>query len=134
MLETPDQQISLTDPDARAMRTAGSGTSIVGYNVQTAVDARHHLIVAHEVTNVGNDRSQLVNMATQAKEATHCDDLWLIVATSTARRFWLAIKRASLRTYPRHKPRTTRPKDSTASGTLSIGLKRMNMNVRRESA
>ena len=75
MLETPDQQISLTDPDARAMRTAGSGTSIVGYNVQTAVDARHHLIVAHEVTNVGNDRSQLVNMATQAKEATHCDDL-----------------------------------------------------------
>jgi len=75
MLATPDQQISLTDPDARAMRTAGRGTAIVGYNVQTAVDTRHHLIVAHEVTNVGNDRSQLANMAKQAKEATHCDGL-----------------------------------------------------------
>ena len=75
MLATPDQQISLTDPDARSMRTAGRGTAIVGYNVQTAVDARHHLIVAHEVTNVGHDRSQLANMAKQAKEATDSDDL-----------------------------------------------------------
>lgn len=75
MLATPDQQISLTDPDARAMRTAGRGTAIVGYNVQAAVDTRHHLIVAHEVTNVGNDRSQLANMAKQAQEATHCEDL-----------------------------------------------------------
>jgi len=78
MLATPDQQISLTDPDARAMRTAGRGTDIVGYNVQTAVDTRHHLIVAHEVTNVGNDRAQLANMAKQAKEATHCDDLSVV--------------------------------------------------------
>ena len=75
MLATPDQQISLTDPDARAMRTSGRGTDIVGYNVQTAVDTRHHLIVAHEVTNVGSDRSQLATMAKQAKEATDCDDL-----------------------------------------------------------
>jgi len=75
MLADPDQQISLTDPDARAMRTAGRGTDIVGYNVQTAVDTRHHLIVAHEVTNVGSDRSQLLNMAKQAKEATDCEDL-----------------------------------------------------------
>jgi transposase len=65
----PDQQISLTDPDARSMATSGKGTGIVGYNVQTAVDAKHHLIVAHEVTNVGHDREQLVNMATQAKDA-----------------------------------------------------------------
>ena len=50
--ETPDKQISLTDPDARSMKTRGTG--IVGYNVQTAVDAKHHLIVAHEVTNVGH--------------------------------------------------------------------------------
>jgi hypothetical protein len=44
----PDQQISLTDPDARAMATSGKGTGMVGYNVQTAVDTEHHLIVAHE--------------------------------------------------------------------------------------
>jgi transposase len=65
----PDQQISLTDPDARAMATSGKGTGMVGYNVQTAVDIKHHLIVAHEVTNVGHDRAQLSNMAGQAKAA-----------------------------------------------------------------
>jgi hypothetical protein len=59
----PDQQVSLTDPDARSMATSGKGTGMVGYNVQTAVDAKHHLIVAHEVTNVGNDRAQLAKMA-----------------------------------------------------------------------
>ncbi len=64
----PDQQISLTDPDARAMATNGKGTGIVGYNVQTAVDAKHHLIVVHEVTNVGNDRGQLSKMAGLAKQ------------------------------------------------------------------
>jgi len=68
MYEAPDQQISLTDPDARSMATSGRGTGMVGYNVQTAVDAKHHLIVAHEVTNVGHDRTQLANMAHQAKD------------------------------------------------------------------
>ena len=63
MLATPDQQISLTDPDARSMATSGRGSGVVGYNVQVAVDIEHHLIVAHEVTNVGTDRSQLATMA-----------------------------------------------------------------------
>ena len=56
MLATPDQQISLTDPDSRSMATSGRGSGVVGYNVQTAVDTEHHLIVTHEVTNVGTDR------------------------------------------------------------------------------
>ena len=59
MLAAPDQQISLTDPDARSMATSGRGSSVVGYNVQIAVEANHHLIVMHEVTNDGTDRSQL---------------------------------------------------------------------------
>ena len=66
MLEAPDKQLSLTDPDARSMNSRGTG--MVGYNVQSAVDSQHHLIVAHEVTNVGSDRSQLAGMAKQAKE------------------------------------------------------------------
>ncbi len=71
----PDQQLSLSDPDARSMATSGRGSGMVGYNVQTAVDAKHHLIVAHEVTNVGNDRGQLSNMASQAKDAMGVDAL-----------------------------------------------------------
>ena len=65
----PDGQLSLTDPDARSMISQAKGTGMVGYNVQTAVDAKHHLIVAHEVTNVGNDRAQLSKMALAAREA-----------------------------------------------------------------
>ena len=65
--ESPDKQVSLTDPDARSMKTRGTG--MVGYNVQTAVDTKHHLIVAHEVTNVGSDRAQLANIAKQARDA-----------------------------------------------------------------
>ena len=59
MLREPHQQVSLTDPDARSMARSGHGSGVVGYNVQVAVETEHHLIVAHEVTNVGSDRSQL---------------------------------------------------------------------------
>ena len=69
----PDQQVSLTDPDARSMAASGRGMGMVGYNVQTAVDAEHHLIVAHDVTNVGHDRTQLAPMALKAQEATGCE-------------------------------------------------------------
>src|ERR1700719_773226 len=67
MMKSKDKQISLTDPDARSMATSGKDTGIVGYNVQAAVDTKNHLIVAHEVTNVGTDRHQLSNIAEQAR-------------------------------------------------------------------
>src|SRR5882724_9760351 len=75
MLTTPDQQISLTDPDARSMATSGRGSGVVGYNVQIAVDTEHHLIVTHEVTNVGTDRSQLAHMAKQTKATLEAEKL-----------------------------------------------------------
>ena len=67
MLASPDRQISLTDPDARSMATSGRGSGVVGYNVQAAVETEHHLIVAHEVINVGSDRGQLAEMSRKAK-------------------------------------------------------------------
>ena len=75
MLAAPDQQISFTDPDSRSMATSGRGSGMVGYNVQAAVDTTNHLIVAHEVSNVGTDKSQLANMANQAKAALEAESL-----------------------------------------------------------
>jgi hypothetical protein len=75
MLASPDQQISLTDPDSRSMATSGRGSGVVGYNVQVAVDTKHHLIVTHEVTNDGSDRAQLANIACRAKEVLGVDEL-----------------------------------------------------------
>src|SRR5258706_240480 len=75
MLATPDQQISLTDPASRSMATSGRGSGVVGYNVQIAVETEHHLIVTHEVTNVGTDRSQLAHVAKEAKAALEVEKL-----------------------------------------------------------
>ena len=74
----PDKQVSLTDPDARSMATSGKGAGIVGYNVQIAVDAERHLIVAHEVTNVGSDRAQLTAMGRKAREASGCEQVTVL--------------------------------------------------------
>jgi transposase len=76
--QTPDKQISLTDPDARSMATSGRGTGMVGYNVQTAVDTKNHLIVSHEVTNIGHDRTQLASMSAQAQEAIGKKDITVV--------------------------------------------------------
>jgi hypothetical protein len=75
MLATPDQQISLTDPDARSMATSGRGSGVVGYNVQVAVETEHHLIITHEVTNDGTDRSQLSPVAKEAKATLEVEKL-----------------------------------------------------------
>jgi transposase len=75
MLASPDRQISLTDPDARSMATSGRGSGVVGYNVQTAADTNHHLIVAHEVINVGNDNGQLADISKRAKAALAVEEL-----------------------------------------------------------
>lgn len=74
----PDGQVSLTDADARAMGTSTPGTGLVGYNLQAAVEAEHHLIVAHEVTNTGSDRHQLATMATQARSEMSTDALTVV--------------------------------------------------------
>jgi hypothetical protein len=65
-----DGQLSVTDRDARSMISQAKGTGTVGYNVQTAVDAKHHLIVEHEVTNVGSDRAQLPRPRGDSTRAT----------------------------------------------------------------
>ncbi len=74
-IRSPDQQVSLTDPDARSMATSGRGSGVVGYNAQASVEATHHLIVTHKVTNEGNDRSQLSPMSNKTKAALEVDKL-----------------------------------------------------------
>jgi transposase len=75
---SPDRQISLTDPDARAMASAGTGTGLVGYNLQAAVDTGSHIVVAHEVINLSHDRTSLVNMGRKAREATGTEALTVL--------------------------------------------------------
>lgn len=74
----PDGQVSQTDPDARSMATSGRGTGMVGYNVQIAVDTKHHLLVAHEVTNVGHDRTALAPMAKKTRGEIEQNSLTVI--------------------------------------------------------
>jgi len=75
MLASPDQQISLTDPDSRSMATSGRGSGVVGYNVQVAVETDNHLIITHEVTTSGSDRAQLARVGKAAKAVMQADTL-----------------------------------------------------------
>ena len=75
LVASGENQISLTDPDARAMTSLSHSAYTVGYNVQSAVDTKHHLIVAHEVTNVGIDKGQLSSMAEGARDALDADSI-----------------------------------------------------------
>jgi len=74
--KAPDGQLSQTDPDARSMKTRGTG--VVGYNVQASVEARHHLIIDHEVTNIPSDRAQLSSMATRARDVLQKESITAI--------------------------------------------------------
>lgn len=75
MLASSDHQISLTDPDSRSMATSGRGSGVVGYNVQVAVETENHLIITHEVTTSGSDRSQLARVGKAAKAVLGTDKL-----------------------------------------------------------
>ncbi len=78
MLETPDRQVSFTDPDARSMAPSGRGSGVVGYNVQASVDTTHHLIATHKVTNTGIDWSQLAPMSKKTKAALELEKLHVL--------------------------------------------------------
>ena len=80
-----DGQVSLTDPDARSMATSGRGSGIVGYNVQSVVEAQHHLIVAHDVVMTGSDRAQLAAMSAKAKAAMGVERLEMLSDRSYSR-------------------------------------------------
>jgi transposase len=71
-----ERQISLTDPDAKLMKTASG--SAVSYNVQTVVDSKLKLLVAYEVTNQGNDLGQLAVMAQAAQQALEVKELTVL--------------------------------------------------------
>ena len=108
----PDGQISLTDPDARAMATNMRGASVVGYNVQTAVETEHHLIVAHEVTNVVIDRALLAPMAAKARGSDRArtrSTCWPTAAISGASRFARAKRWGQRPTCPSPSPQGARP-------------------------
>ena len=114
LLEVPDQQISLTDTDARSMATSGRGTGMAGYNVQLAVVIQHHLIVAHEVTNFGHDRTQLASMAKRTKAAIGTESLGVV----TGRCYF---KGEDLRACEQANSTTLLPKPQT-SGNMAKGL------------
>jgi transposase len=130
MEAAPDRQVSLTDPDARSMASQGKGTRVVGYNVQTAVETKNHLIVAHEVTNVGSDRHQLKRMSEQAREALGSTELTALAdrgyysgeEIGSTRRCWMTCSVASMRV--RWRCRRDEARQSIRSGRSRPGWAR----------
>jgi len=114
LLKTPNKQLSLTDPDARIMATRGRSSVMVGYNVQSAVDTKNHLILTHEVTNIGNDRAQLFNMAKQAKAILEVEKLDVLAD----RGYYSGVE---IRACDEDNIKTYLPKTST-SGNKAAGL------------
>ncbi len=131
----PDKQVSLTDPDSRSMKKAG-GDSTVGYNVQTAVDSKHHLIAAHEVTNAPTDRHQLSSMADQAKTALKAEALMVIAdpGTTRAKRSWLVMTPTSRRWCRRWILLGARPRAVSRRQTFVMTPRPMNISARRVNA
>jgi hypothetical protein len=127
MLASPDQQMSLTDPDSRSMATSGRGSGVVGYNVQVAVDTEHHLIVTHEVTNDGSDRAQLANIACRAKEVFGVDQLEAVAdrGSSAAWKSSRATRPALRLRFPKRSHLALRPRVASASRTLLISATRI---------
>ncbi len=127
MLKAPDKQISLTDSDARSMKSRGSG--MVGYNVQTAVDCHHHLIIAHEVTNIGSDRSQLANMAEQTKAILNTETLEVVADRGYYNGDEIrACEQAGIDTYL-PKPNTSGNKPKVSSTVLSSTTRQATMSM-----
>src|SRR5277367_6205337 len=119
MLAAPDQQVSFTDPDSHSMATSGRGSGMVGYNVQAVVDTTNHLIVAHEVTNVGTDKSLLRTWPTRRRQhwRQKASKPSPIAVTSRARRSSPAMRLASQSRCqnPRHRRRSRKAASSPAS-------------------
>ena len=134
MLASPDQQISLTDPDSRSMATSGRGSGVVGYNVQVAVDTEHHLIVTHEVTNNGSDRAQLANMASQAKKVLEIEELEAVADRGYfSGEEILACHKAGITvTLPKPMTSGAKARGASANRTLSISAMTMRIAVRPE--
>src|SRR5215475_13535585 len=117
------------------MATSGRGSGVVGYNVQVAVDTEHHLIVVHDVINVGNDRSQLARIAKEAKAALELDSLDVVAD----RGYFdseeiLACEESGITvTLPKPIPRAPRPKAALGSRILSLSPRTMFISARPAS-
>ena len=109
----------------------GRGGGIVGYNVQVAVDAEHHLIVTHEVTNTGSDRGQLAKMSEDTRCTLGTESLEVVADRGYYNGDELnACAQAGITTYlPRPNTSSNRAKGSTAKGILSTKPKTTNTSV-----